>query len=196
MLRRTWLTALSALALLGACSRPADRHDTAPQARSDGRSRAAPGSPTLTPADEEAIARDRAPRIVMPLAPPGSGEWSVERVAPARASLDPPLPSAEPADPDSLSRPEPLASEAALKPPIARGLPRIVRAGRGGRVTLDVRVDEQGEVTDAELVASDADSLTVAAAIAAARAMRYHPALLGDQRVAVWCRQVFDVERR
>lgn len=144
--------------------------------------------------DSARVAADRPERLVMPFAPPVRGEMVVERVAPARAALDPPLPPAEPGAPPP---PPPAAAEpAVLKPPIARGLPVLARGGHGGRVTLDVRVDEQGEVTDAELVASDADSLTIAAAIAAARAMRYHPALLGDQRVAVWCRQVFDVERR
>lgn len=148
-----------------------------------------------SPAEDSAlIATDRPERLVMPFGPPVRGEVVVERVAPARAELDLPPPPAEVGEPPP---PEPAAPEPpVLKPPIARGLPRLARGGRGGRVTLDVRVDERGEVTDAELVASDADSLTIAAAIAAARAMQYHPALLGEQRIAVWCRQVFDVERK
>jgi protein TonB len=170
-----------ALALLAGCGRPAERRAEAP---------VGPARP-----DADALARDRAERVVLPLVPPGTGEWRVEQVAPARAELDPPLPAAEPADPASVPgpEPEPEPDGERLKPPIARGLPSLVRAGPGGRVTFDVRVDEQGEVSDVELVASEADSLTVAAAAAVARATRYHPARMGERAVAVWCRQVFDV---
>ena len=50
-------------------------------------------------------------------------------------------------------------------------------------------------MSDVQLVESDADSATIAAASQAALAMRYHPAVLGSRRVAVWCRQVYDVAR-
>jgi hypothetical protein len=60
-------------------------------------------------------------------------------------------------------------------------------------VTLDVRVDETGAVSDVALVETDADSLTVLAATKAALASRYYPALLGARRVAVWTRQVFEL---
>jgi len=168
-------------ALLGACSRPAERDLPAPES-----------GPAV---EAGAIERDRPQLVVMPLAPPGTGEMTVARVAPLRAELDLPPPPAEPGDPDSLPREAPAPDDPALKAPIARGLPQLVRAGRGGSVTLDVRVDEEGEVSDVEVVASDADSLTVAAATAAAYATRYHPAMRGERRVAVWCRQVFDVKR-
>jgi TonB family protein len=168
-------------ALLCACSRPAERETKAHEPK---------------PAPEAgAIERDRPQVVVMPLAPPGTGEVTVARVAPLRAELDVPLPPAEPGDPDSLPRSTPAAGDPALKPPIARGLHQILRAGRGGSVTLDVRVDEEGQVSDVEVVTSDADSLTIAAATAAAYATRYHPAMRGESRVAVWCRQVFDVKR-
>jgi hypothetical protein len=144
--------------------------------------------------DSARIAADRPERLVMPFAPPAAGQVVVERVAPLRASLDPPPPAAEPAEPPPGATPP--AEAAVLQPPIARGLPVVPRGGRGGRVTLDVRVSETGEVTDVELVESDADSLTIDAAKRAAWALRYHPALLGAERVAVWCRQVFEVERR
>jgi TonB family protein len=182
MSRRAGLIVVAALVLLTACSRRGERADE----------RARAGAPTVK---EETLARDESERIVMPLAPPGTGEWRVEQVAPARAELDPPLPAAEPGDPDTLPAREPVADPGALQPPIARGFPRLLRAGGGGRVTLDVRVDEQGEVSDVELVASDADSAMVAAATAAAFATRYHPARLGGRAVAVWSRQVFDVRR-
>ena len=140
------------------------------------------------------MAADRPVRLAMPMAPPVRGEVVVECVAPVRASLDLPPPPAEASEPPPS---EAASSEpAVLKPPIARGLPRLPSGGRGGRVTLDVRVDEHGEVTDVELVESDADSLTVVAAKTAARELRYHPALLGERSVAVWCRQVYDVERK
>ncbi|HEX5632172.1 MAG TPA: energy transducer TonB, partial [Gemmatimonadales bacterium] len=117
-----------------------------------------------------------------------------ERVAPTPAPLELEPPAPEPGEPPA---PQPAASEpdTALKPPIARGLPSLPSGGRGGRVTLDVRVDESGEVSDVELVETDADSATVAAAKLAAYGLRYHPAMLGSRRVAVWCRQVFDVKR-
>ena len=151
-------------------------------------------------ADSAAMAADRPERIVLPLAPEGAGRMvvervGVERVAPAPAPLELPPPAPEPGEPPA---PEPMASEpdtAGLKPPIARGLPLLPSGGRGGRVTLDVRVDESGEVTDVELVETDADSATVAAAKRAAFELRYHPAVLGSRHVAVWCRQVFDVKR-
>lgn len=143
-----------------------------------------------------AIVRDQPERLVLPLAPAGAGEVVYGRVSPARATLDLPPPPAEVAEPPAGTTPEPPApGEPELKPPIARGLPRLARGGRGGRVTLDVRVDENGDVSDVELVETDADSLTVRAANDAAFALRYYPALLGERRVAVWTRQVFAVAR-
>ena len=146
--------------------------------------------------DARRIAADRPERLSMPFAPPRRGSVVVERVAPARAELDLPPPAADIGTPPEIPEATRNESPATLRPPIARGLPHVPRGGAGGRVTLDVRVDEHGEVTDVEVVESRADSLTVAAAVAAARELRYHPALLGTQRVAVWCRQVYDVERR
>ena len=167
-------------------------------------------APASAPADSTtsaSIARDRPERVIVPLA--GAGTLTLERtaiervaldrppvvdVAPAAPALEPPVP--EPAEPPAPAAPEPgPADPQSLKPPIARGAATRVAGGRGGRVTLDVRVDEQGDVSDALLVESDADSLTVAAATEAALAMRYHPALLGGKPVAVWTRQVIDVRR-
>ena len=146
--------------------------------------------------DARRIAADRPERWVVRFAPPARGEVALERVAPARAELDLPLPPADIGEPPEASDGPRAEGPPALKAPIARGLPRVPRGGAGGRVTVDVRVDEHGDVTDAELVESEADSLTVAAALSAARELRYYPAMLGDQRVPVWCRQVFDVQRR
>lgn len=165
------------------------------------RRREAAGPATVHPdtLTTQAIERDRPERLVLPLAPPGAGRVAYVGVAPARAKLDlPPAPAlvAEPPPSAGLETPaEPESAALQLKPPIPRGNPRAPSGGRGGRVTLDVRVDEAGEVSDVELVETDTDSLTVLAATNAARAQRYYPALLGGRHVAVWTRQVFDLTR-
>jgi outer membrane biosynthesis protein TonB len=157
------------------------------------------GAPHADSTTARAIERDRPERLVLPLAPPGAGRVAYVGVAPARATLDLPPPSpdvaAPPASgvPASSALPDSAAFE--LKPPIPRGRPHALSGGRGGRVTLDVRVDEGGDVSDVELVETDADSLTVLAATHAARAQRYYPALLGERHVAVWTRQVFELTR-
>jgi hypothetical protein len=188
----------------GACARPAREH-----------ARAAPDTSAA-----RAIALDRPQQPLVPLA--GAfrlDRFSVERTALDRATPVPasprtppvnvapaePSPEPDPASPGTPPEPgEPSAraprestspDERVLLPPIPRGAPAIVAAGRGGRVTLDVRIDEQGDVSDALLVTSDADSLVVQAAIEAAFGLRYHPALLGGTPTAVWTRQVIDVRR-
>lgn len=120
------------------------------------------------------------------------------RVAPQRASVQPALPDAElaPVPPGGEAPREALAIDDELRPPIARtsaqlDLSRVHR----GWVELDVRVDEQGEVSDALFAEGDADSVTVAAAIEAALAMRFHPAVQSGRPVAVWCRQRFDLRK-
>lgn len=170
----------------------------------------APGAASADSAVVRAMALDRAERLVMPLAPAGAGRVTVQAVAEARSELaaraaapvtpaSAPLELAPPAaEPGAVPEPAALTTDAdtaSLKPPIARGLPLMPSGGRGGRVTLDVRVDESGEVSDVELVETDADSATVHAATQAAFATRYHPALLGLRPVAVWTRLAFDVKR-
>lgn len=158
-----------------------------------------------------ALERDAPERLSLPLSPAGSGELVLERTRQERAELPPPvavvpsapeaiapaLPAADPAAPPEgmPERVHTTSEDPTLKPPIPRGLPVLPRGGRGGRVALDVRVDEHGEVTDAELVETDADSATVAAAIEAAYSLRFYPAILGERRVAVWTRQLFQVKR-
>ena len=153
------------------------------------------------------MARDQPERLVLPLAPAGAGRVAFAAVAAVReslatatpmpATLDVSPPPAEIAPPpaDSTALPAEAAGPLELKPPIPRGRPVLPRGGRGGSVTLDVRVDETGEVSDVLLVASDSDSATVHAAEDAARTLRYFPAILGRRRVAVWTRQVFEVAR-
>jgi hypothetical protein len=154
------------------------------------------------------MARDRPERSVVPLA--GAGTFTLERTALERSSLDrtppvavaPAAPAPEPPRPEPSEPPAPASAESgpadpeSLKPPIPRGAAMATYGGAGGRVALDVRVDEQGDVSDALLVSSDADSLAIAAATEAALAIRYHPALLGGRPVAVWTRQVIEVKRK
>lgn len=183
---------------VGACARPARDHAQAPPDSSTARSIAldrphAPLAPLagafrLDRVSVERAALDRAaPDAAPPRTPPAS-------VAPATPSPERPVP--EPDEPPAAAPQARLGfDERVLQPPIPRGAPAIVTAGRGGRVTLDVRVDEQGDVSDALLVESDADSVSVNAAIDAASAIRYHPALLGGTPTAVWTRQVVEVQR-
>lgn len=140
----------------------------------------------------------------MPAAPWPPGRVALhatlERVAPSRARLDLPLPDAPPAIPAGAGADERgggLAFDDALQPPIARGPAPFVVTGRGrGWIELDVRVDEAGDVSDAELHDSaGADSAQVAAALEAAFAMRFHPALRRGEPVPVWSRQRFELGR-
>jgi hypothetical protein len=143
-------------------------------------------------AEARALA-DRAQVLVLPREE-GAGAIVIERVTPTLANLDLPSPDAEPGE---VPPPEPAArGHEPLKPPIARGAPLTVHASGAARVTLDVRVDEQGEVTDVLVVACAGDTLAVPAAESAAFAVRYHPALLGTRPIAVWARQSVDVKRR
>ena len=190
----------------GACSRTAREH--APAA--------------VDTATVNAILRDRPPTLVVPFGGARVGSLIVSGVALKRdelpratAEVAPdtglgalPPPAAEPDEPPATAPSEATPSGAAssapssppdvarrLEPPVPLGAPELVSGGRGGRVTLDVRVDENGDVSDALFVASDADSLTVSAATAAALRLRFHPARLGGHPTAVWTRQVFDVRR-
>ena len=156
--------------------------------------------------EEVALERAKLPHAA---APPPHVEPSAPRPG-VGATLELPPPPAEPGEPPATSEPEAERPDArTLVPPIPRGAPGVASGGsrtRGtrpqgrvqhgwGRVTLDVRVDERGEVSDALLVETDADSLTVLAALDAASRLTYHPALLGGRPVAVWTRQRFEVER-
>jgi hypothetical protein len=89
---------------------------------------------------------------------------------------------------------EGLASDDELRPPLPRSAASLrLRAPRRGEVELDVRIDEQGEVTDALPAGGDADPATVRAAIDAALGQRWYPATRGGRPVAVWCRQRYEV---
>jgi TonB family protein len=132
-------------------------------------------------------------------AAPAADVW-LARVEPSRpAAIEPPLPSAAP---ESLAigpaEPPRLEVDEDLKPPIQRrAAPLHVPArARAASVELDVRVDEQGRVSDAMWAGGSADSALVRAATECALAMEFFPALQGGRPVAVWCRQRFDFGRR
>src|SRR5262249_36517410 len=118
------------------------------------------------------------------------------------AAIEAPLPSAEPLAPSpDTSAPPALPIDPALKPPILRSAARLIlppspRGARAEAVELDVRVSDAGEVAEARWAGGSADTALVAAAIACARSMAFHPALLGGQPVSVWCRQRFEFPGR
>ena len=133
--------------------------------------------------------------------PPTARVW-LRGVAIARPSaIDAPLPPAEPgAPPPDTVAPPALAIDPELKPPILRNAARLILPSSRGRgaeaVELDVQVSDAGDVTDARWAGGSADTALAAAATACARAMTFHPALLGGQPVSVWCRQRFEFPGR
>jgi len=71
----------------------------------------------------------------------------------------------------------------------------LPRGAHPGVVELDVRVDESGGVSDAIWAGGSREPALVAAATACALGMRFHPAEQAGRRVAVWCRQRFELKR-
>lgn len=142
------------------------------------------------------------------------GRWNVRlpaarvwltRVTPAPARPGQvPAPEPPEAAPESLppwADTEPaLEVDPGLKPPVPRapapaclGQVPVLPAGRAAAwVDLDVRVDEDGAVSEALRVAGSTDSSLVEAARRCALSMRFYPALRAGRAVAVWCRQRFD----
>lgn len=140
--------------------------------------------------------------IALPAAP-GPGEparvW-LTQVTPTRpASIAAPLPEAAPAAvEDSGPSPPPLAVDPDLKPPILKAPVslHVPPRARRGYVELDVRIGEDGSVTDALWAGGSADSALTQAATDCALAMRFYPALRAGRPTAVWCRQRFDFAGR
>jgi len=133
----------------------------------------------------ERVQKDRPPRV-----PPAE-------VAPA-PPLDVPPPEARPDAPPVTSEPlDVLVVDEDLHPPIPIGVaPLHVPSGRGSLgIDLDVRIDEDGAVSDAVWAGGSADPAAVAAVTACALAMRFHPAVQRGKPVAVWCRQHFEFGR-
>jgi hypothetical protein len=130
---------------------------------------------------------------------PRATVW-LARVTPAPAiGIEPTLAPSESIAPPGGSWPAPptLEVDEGLKPPIARGAARLTvpRGSGSGWVELDVRVDENGVVSDVAWAGGASDSAHVTAATAYAFAMRWFPALQGGRPVAVWCRQRVDFGR-
>jgi TonB family protein len=121
-------------------------------------------------------------------------------VTPKRsAPLDAPLPVPSPAEVDvPPASPPALEVDPRLEPPIPKhlGVLRVPRGARRASVDLDVRVAEDGTVSDALWAGGSGDSALVAAAVDCARAMTFYPALQAGRPVAVWCRQRFDFGSR
>jgi TonB family protein len=139
---------------------------------------------------------------IVPPATPGREPARVwlTQVTPSRPpALDLPLPAAAPSPvEDSAPTPPALAVDPDLKPPILKtpGLLHIPAHARRGWVELDVRVGEDGSVTDAIWAGGSPDSSLTEAATACALAMRFYPALRAGRPTAVWCRQRFDFAGR
>ena len=137
-----------------------------------------------------------APEPPDPTAAPRASVW-LARVSPTPPGpIDPSVAGAEP---QAGEWPEPptLAVDDGLKPPIPRGSSRLIvpRGADPGWVELDVRIDENGTVSDVEWAGGAIDSARVEAATGCAFTMRYFPALQDGRAVAVWCRQRFDFGR-
>lgn len=122
------------------------------------------------------------------------------QVTPSRPpKVDVPLPDAAPSPvEDPGPTPPALAVDPDLKPPILKtpGSLRVPAHARRGYVELDVRIGEDGSVTDALWAGGSADSALTEAATDCALAMRFYPALRAGKPTAVWCRQRFDFAGR
>ena len=163
-----------------------------------GRPPAEADRPYALPVDVFADTGRSGPLRVLPLAPPRepvrATVW-LAHVSPARpTSPEPPTPEAEPETlAVSVSAPPVLAVDEDLKPPLPRSrAPLAVPPGARGSVELDVRVDEEGGVSDALWAGGSEDPALVRAATRCALEMRFYPALRAGRAVAVWCRQRFD----
>lgn len=122
------------------------------------------------------------------------------QVTPSRpAPINAPLPDAAPAPvEDPGPAPPPFPVDPDLKPPILKtpGSLHVPPHARRGFVELDVRIGEDGTVTDAIWAGGSPDSALTDAATTCALAMRFYPALRAGKPTAVWCRQRFDFTGR
>jgi hypothetical protein len=151
-----------------------------------GRARPSADRPYALPVDVFAdTGRGEPMRVVTPPAPAARTSVWMGRVSPSRPSMLA-LPQAE------LGA-ETLTVDDDLKPPIPRTRAAlVVPAHARGFVELDVRVDEEGRVSDALWAAGSQEPALVRAATDCALEMRFYPALRVGRPVAVWCRQRFD----
>ena len=138
----------------------------------------------------------------LPVRPPDGGDprprasvW-LAQVTPSRPpAIEAPLPEPAPASLDEFpADPPPLEVDPGLKPPLLKAAVdlRVPPGSRPATVELDVRVADDGSVSDALWAGGSSDSALVASAIECALAMRFYPALRAGRPVAVWCRERFD----
>lgn len=135
------------------------------------------------------------PAIPVSPAPAVRGSAWLARVSPSPVAIAGTPEAAPAAETLAVGPAEPpaLVVEDGLKPPLPRAsTPLAIPAGARGSVELDVRVDEQGRVSEARWADGSRDPAMVRAAIECARAMRFFPAQRAGQPVAVWCRERFD----
>ena len=158
-------------------------------------------APATLPLDVEVRADTAGQRLTIQQPAPEARIW-VASVASVRPS--PPQVSLPDAPQDSMI-PEPppppmLDIDDDLKAPILKhqallSLPAGYRPRGAESVELDVRVDENGEVTDALWAGGSSSAPLVQAATECALRMRFFPALQNGQPLPVWCRQRFDFAR-
>lgn len=144
-----------------------------------------------------------APRLSSPPPKPAARpkKWLKSRNPPANPAPIPtkavaPTPEEAPPEPAAgggslvgLSRLPQLLNLTDLKTILRKLYPESERTeGREGTVVLDLHVDEDGNVTSAEVVKS-AGAAFDEAAVRAAKLLRFSPAFLGSRRVPVKLRQ-------
>jgi TonB family protein len=160
--------------------------------------------PDTSPEPVVRVEADTSRFLRLKVEPPGAVRVWMQSVAVAPAEeIEAALPAADPAPPpvDTLAPPA-AEAEPLLKAPILIAPARVdlpASRGRGapaGAVELEVKVSEEGEVTDVRWAGGSADTTLIATATASARAMRFYPALLGGEPVSVWCRQRFEFPGR
>jgi TonB family protein len=141
-----------------------------------------------------------APPVASGVGPPPSARVWLAQVTPTRATpIEAPLPVPSPSEVEEPApSPPPLELDPRLEPPLPRHVAtlRVPRHVRRASVDLDVRVAEDGSVSDALWAGGSADSALVEAAIECARSMTFFPARQAGRAVAVWCRQRFDFGAR
>lgn len=141
--------------------------------------------PTPAPADGSA-APAPAPQQQLPEAAQPGGDERPQLVEnpspppPPQASPNAPAPAQAPAAPTgAYVAAAPLSANRAPQYP-----PASLRRGEGGTVRVQVRVGEQGEVEDAEVVQGSGVRALDRAALGAVRAWRFRPATRGGRPAA------------
>ena len=190
-LAREIFLAVTIVVALSGCDRRSAGRDELPRAIPVSVLADSGGSSALRVAPPD-VARAPGQPVPTPGVPP-AGVW-LDRVTPGSHPVEPPLPEAAPDTSPPQPTPAGLETSDRLEPPIPRnvGVLRTPPGRRGGRVDLDVRVDQMGDVIQTRWAGGDSDSARVRAAIECARSMTFYPALLHGRPVEVWCRQRFE----